>query len=161
MPFTDKAFVVPTGIDTQTYIPKPSHDSSSPLTIGCIGSAPNLFYLKQLIKPINELYRITKNFRLKIVCDDFIDGFECPVEKKIWKEEYEVKDIQSFDVGVFLLEEDAWTKGKCALKLLQYMSCGLASVSSTSEVTSSIVKDGINGFLASADSEWLEKIKIL
>ena len=161
LPFTDKVFVVPTGIDTQTYIPGPSHNISIPLTIGWIGSAPNLFYLKKLIGPINELYRTTKNFGRKIVCDDFIDGFECPVEKKLWKKEDEITDIQSFDIAVFPLEEDTWTKGKCALKLLQYMSCGLASVSSTSEVTSSIIKDGVNGLLASTDSEWLEKIKML
>ena len=161
LPYSDQVYVVPTGIDMQTYIPGPPHDSSLPLTIGWIGSAPNLFYLKHLIKPINELYRITKHFKLKIVCDDFIEGFECPVEKKIWKKEDEVKDIQSFDVGVFPLEGDPWTKGKCALKLLQYMSCGLASVSSVSEVTSSIVKDGINGFLAASPIQWTEKLKLL
>ena len=159
LPYSDHVYVVPTGIDMQTYVPGPPHGSSQPITIGWIGSAPNLFYLKQLIKPVNALYRITKYFKLKIVCDDFIEGFECPVENKIWKKEEEVKDIQSFDIGILPLAEDPWTKGKCALKLLQYMSCGLASVSSTSEVTSSIVKDGINGFLASNASEWLEKIE--
>jgi Glycosyltransferase len=81
--------------------------------------------------------------------------------KKIWEKEDEVKDIQSFDIGIMPLIDDKWTKGKCALKLLQYMSCGLASVSSTTDVTSYIIKDGVNGFLASTNSQWLEKIKFL
>lgn len=161
LPYSDNVYVIPTGIDMQTYVPGPSRSSSGPLTIGWIGSAPNLFYLKQIREAINELYQLTKSFKLKIVCDDFIEGFKCPVEKKIWKEEEEVKDIQSFDIGIFPLEEDLWTKGKCALKLLQYMSCGIASVSSTSEVTSSIIRDGINGFLASNPGQWIKKIKIL
>ena len=161
MPFARRVVVIPTGIDTQTYIQKSSSDIPYPITIGWIGSKSNLIYLKQLIEPINKLYRGTKNFRFKIVCDDFIDGFECPVEKKIWKREDEVEDIQSFDIGVMPLLDDQWTKGKCALKLLQYMSCGLASVSSTTDVTSYIIKDGINGFLASTASQWLEKTKIL
>ncbi len=46
-------------------------------------------------------------------------------------------------------------------KLLQYMSCGLASVSSTTDVTSYIIKDGVNGFLVSTNSQWLKKIKFL
>ena len=161
LPFARKVVVIPTGIDTQTYIPKPPSDISYPITIGWIGSKPNLIYLKQLIEPINRLYRMTKNFRFKIVCDDFIDGFECPVEKKKWKKEDEVEDIQSFDIGVMPLPDDKWAKGKCALKLLQYMSCSLASVSSTTNVTLPIIKDGVDGFLASTNSQWLEKIKFL
>jgi len=161
MPHATKVVVIPTGIDTQTYARKSSSDISYPMTIGWIGSKPNLIYLKQLIEPVNKLYTMTKNFRVKIVCDDFIDGFACPVEKKIWKKEDEVTDIQSFDIGVMPLLNDQWTKGKCALKLLQYMSCGLASVSSDTDVTSSIIRDGINGFLASSDSQWIEKTKFL
>lgn len=161
LPFAKKVFVIPTGIDTQVYTQKPLHNNRLPFTIGWIGSKPNLIYLKQLIEPLNKLYAMTKYFRLKIVCDDFIDGFECSVEKKLWKKDDEVKDIQSFDIGVFPLLEDKWTRGKCALKLLQYMSCGVASVSSTTDVTSHIVRDGINGHLASTASEWLKKLKLL
>ena len=161
LPFARKVFVMPTAIDTQTYTQKPLPNNSSPLTIGWVGSKPNLIYLRQLIKPINKLYAMKKNFRFKIVCDGFIDGFECPLEKKLWKKKDEVKDIQSFDIGVFPLLDDMWTRGKCALKLLQYMSCGVPSVSSATKVTSDIVKDGINGFLASTDSQWLEKIELL
>ena len=161
LPFAKQVVVIPTGIDTRIYIPRPSSNNLFPLTIGWIGSKPNLIYLKQLIEPMNKLYSTTKNFRLKIVCDDFIDGFECPVEKKMWGKEDEVGDIQSFDIGIMPLLDDQWTKGKCALKLLQYMSCGLASVSSTTDVTSYIIKDGINGFLASTNSQWLEKIRFL
>lgn len=156
-----KVFVIPTGIDTQVYTQEYLHNNRLPFTIGWIGSKPNLIYLKELIEPLNKLYAMTKSFRLKIVCDDFIDGFECSVEKKLWKKDDEVKDIQSFDIGVFPLLEDKWTRGKCALKLLQYMSCGVASVSSATDVTSRIVRDGINGYLASTAAEWLEKLKLL
>lgn len=156
-----KVFVVPTGIDTQLYTQEYLHNNRLPFTIGWIGSKPNLIYLKELIEPLNKLYATTKSFRLKIVCDDFIDGFECSVEKKLWKKDDEVKDIQSFDIGVLPLLEDKWTRGKCALKLLQYMSCGVASVSSATDVTSHIVRDGINGYLASTAAEWLEKLKLL
>ena len=158
--FTKNVVVIPTGINTETYTPNPQTRVPSPVTIGWIGSAPNLFYLKQLIEPINSLYKINNKFRLKIVCDDFIDGFHCPVENKKWQKDDEIKDIQSFDVGILPMTDDKWTKGKCALKLLQYMSCGLTSISSTSEVTSTIIQDGYNGFLASSVTDWIEKLNI-
>jgi hypothetical protein len=161
LPFAKKVSVISTGIDTDAYFQKRVPNPFSSITIGWIGSKPNLIYLKQLAEPINALYGATPNFRFKIVCDDFIQGFECPVENKLWKREDEVGDIQSFDIGVFPLPDDRWTKGKCAMKLLQYMSCAVPSVSSANDVTSAIVKDGWNGFLASNTSQWIEKLKFL
>ena len=70
-------------------------------------------------------------------------------------------DIQSFDIGIMPLLEDKWTKGKCALKLLQYLSCGVASVSSFTSVTNKIIQNGQNGFLAQTNDEWISNLKIL
>jgi hypothetical protein len=161
LPYATNVSVISTGIDTDAYVQKLVPNPSSSTTIGWIGSQPNLIYLKQLAEPINALYRAIHNFRLKIVCDDFIQDFECPVENKLWKREDEVGDIQSFDIGVFPLPDDRWTKGKCAMKLIQYMSCAVPSVSSANDVTSAIVNDGFNGFLASNASQWIEKLKFL
>jgi hypothetical protein len=160
-PFAGKIAVVPTGIDIQKYSEKRRPHNQASLTLGWIGTQSNLIYLKQLIGPVNDVYRDTGNFRFKIVCDGFIDGFLCPLDKKMWTEEEEVEDIQSFDIGLLPLADDRWTRGKCALKLLQYMSCAVASVSSKTEVTSEIIQDGENGFLASDDSQWAEKIRRL
>lgn len=160
-PFNNNVVVIPTGINTQLYTPGKGHESDRPLTLGWIGSQPNLMYLQTLIEPINRLYSVNKNFRLKIVCDGFIDGFHCPTENKIWRKEDELADIQSFDIGLSPLTDDKWTRGKCALKLLQYMACGLSSVSSATAVTAKIIQDGHNGFLAANPTEWFEKLQVL
>ena len=159
--YNEKIYTVPTGIDTRCYLPTSNALKTKQVVIGWIGSKSNLIYLKELIAPINTLYAAGKNIKLKIVCDDFINGFECQVEKIQWSESDEIDQIQSFDIGVFPIQEDPWTKGKCAFKLLQYMSCGLPSVSSLNVVTADIINDGINGFLASSSSEWIEKLNIL
>jgi len=159
--FNARVVVIPTGINTKLYAPRYTNDKDSPVTLGWIGSQPNLIYLKTLIEPVNKLYEVHKNIKIKIVCDDFIDGFACPVEKKIWVEGDEIADIQTFDIGLSPIIEDKWTKGKCALKLLQYMSCGIPSVSSNTAVTSKIIKNGVNGFLVSSQNDWFEKLKIL
>ena len=160
--FSTNIHVIPTGINTQIYVPRRKQIQAVPYTIGWIGSKSNLPLLKQIIEPLNKLYIDTKTFRLKVVCDDFnIDSANFPIDFKRWRESEEVSDIQSFDIGVMPFVNNKWTKGKCALKLLQYMSCQLPSVSSKSDVTSSLVINGKNGYLASNALEWYDCIKIL
>jgi glycosyltransferase involved in cell wall biosynthesis len=62
--------------------------------------------------------------------------------------------MSEFDIGIMPLTDDEWTRGKCGMKLLQYMSLEIASVGSPVGVVQEIVNDGINGFLASSNSDW-------
>ena len=153
--------VVPTGVDCDYFTPDfaCSEDlSSRPLTVGWIGSRANLVYLKALAKPLNRLFEMRRDFKLAIVCDDFIDDFHCPVEKIRWSADREVDDLRGFDIGVMPLVEDPWTKGKCAFKLLQYMACGLPAVASATAVTRKIIKSEKSGLLASDPEVMVDKI---
>ncbi|MCK5539586.1 MAG: glycosyltransferase family 4 protein [Deltaproteobacteria bacterium] len=154
--------VVPTGIDIERYQPALSadavNDKVQPLRLGWIGSQPNLIYLKALAVPINRLYEQRQDFKLTIICDSFCDDFHCPVECVSWSEDIEVKALQGLDIGLMPLAEDPWTKGKCALKLLQYMACGLPSVATETAVTKKIIREGENGLLAANVEEMVVKI---
>ena len=144
-----KVAVVPTGVDCKYFSPPPAEVTPArPLTLGWIGSRPNLVYLETLVEPLNRLYEKRRDFKLKVVCDVFPEGFACPVEKVAWSAADEVEALQSFDIGLMPLVEDPWTRGKCAFKLLQYMACGRCAVASDSAVTREIVTPGENGFLA-------------
>ncbi len=154
--------VVPTGIDIEHYQPDLSanveNDKAQPLNLGWIGSQSNLIYLKALADPINRLYERRQDFKLTIICDSFCDDFRCPVECVSWSEDIEVKALQGLDIGLMPLVEDPWTKGKCALKLLQYMACGLPSVATETAVTKKIIREGENGLLAANVEEMVLKI---
>ena len=59
------------------------------------------------------------------------------------------------------LPDDAWAKGKCGFKGLQYMALEIPAVMSRVGVNNEIISDGENGFLAGDDKEWIEKISLL
>ena len=66
----------------------------------------------------------------------------------------EVAVLHRMDIGIMPLADDEWSRGKCSLKLLQYMSAGVASVSSPRGSAPEILRSGENGFLASSAAEW-------
>jgi glycosyltransferase involved in cell wall biosynthesis len=59
------------------------------------------------------------------------------------------------------LRDDEWSKYKCGLKLLQYMSCGIPGVASPVGVNADIIDHGTNGYLASSPREWEESLSRL
>jgi glycosyltransferase involved in cell wall biosynthesis len=62
------------------------------------------------------------------------------------------------DVGLMPLEDDMWTRGKCALKALQYSGVGVPAVVSDVGVNREAVVDGETGYVVRTDEEWLEAL---
>ena len=56
------------------------------------------------------------------------------------------------------LTDDEWSRGKSGTKLLQYMAAGVPAIVSPVGVNTEIIKDGINGFLADNNENWIKKI---
>jgi glycosyltransferase involved in cell wall biosynthesis len=77
-----------------------------------------------------------------------------------WSEATEVDLINTFDVGVMPLFDDEWAKGKCALKLIQYMGCGLPVVASPVGANVDVVLESC-GLLASDADSWVESLRLL
>lgn len=156
-----KTYVIPTAIDINRYTLRPSADVSDTLNIGWIGSSTTLFYLENMKSLWDAVFDKFPYVKLKIVANKFFDCDRIPVVKKLWKYEEEIDDLHTFDIGLMPLTDDPWARGKCGLKLLQYMAVGIPVVCSPIGVNSEIVTDGINGFWAEDEKEWLEKISIL
>lgn len=84
-----------------------------------------------------------------------------PVVKKIWALEEENADLQDIDIGLAPLPNHEWTKGKCATKLLQYLSVGIPVVCSPVGVHNEIIQEGVNGLFAASTQEWVGKMSLL
>ena len=62
------------------------------------------------------------------------------------------------DIGVSWLPDDSWSRGKCGLRVLQYMAAGLPVVANPVGMNRTLVLHGETGFLASTPQEWAEAI---
>lgn len=150
--------VIPSTIDTDWYVPAPRADNPRPV-VGWSGSVTTLPYLVAQAGALREL-RSRVDFRLRLIgARAGIEGLD--VESVPWRAETEVEDLRPLDVGLMPLTDDEWSRGKCGLKALQYMALGIPPVVSPVGVNARIVQDGVNGFHARDDREWVEKILLL
>ena len=60
------------------------------------------------------------------------------------------------DVGISWVPDDDWSRGKCGLKVLQYMAAGLPVVANPVGVHAEMVRHGETGFLAETTEQWVD-----
>jgi glycosyltransferase involved in cell wall biosynthesis len=152
--------VLPTSIDAACYETTFAGPGEPP-TIAWIGSPENLIYL-DMIRP--ALARLTKRhptLKMRVICSEFPDWNDVQVERLPWSAATEAHSLAGAHIGVMPLTDDAWSRGKCAFKLLQYMAAALPCVASPVGANTEAVLDGINGYHATGVDEWersLEKL---
>lgn len=161
LPINPNVEVIPTSIDQERYESKDYSVPKDRLTIGWIGDHGSIHYLEKMRPIFERLGERYSQCELKIVCDIFFDCERIPIVKKQWKSDEEVKDLQSFDIGLMPLVDDPWSWGKCGLKIVQYQGVGLPVVCTPVGVNRDLIEDGVTGFWAKTPEEWEEKISIL
>jgi glycosyltransferase involved in cell wall biosynthesis len=150
--------VIPTCIDTNLYPRKKTASEGPEFVLGWIGTKGNLRYLRMLEPVFEEVGRRFPSVRLKIVSNDFYDPPSLQVIKKNWRLEDENEDLLSFDAGLMPLGQDPWSRGKCGLKIIQYLSVGVPVICTPVGINRDIVQDGVNGFWATTAEEWVDRI---
>jgi glycosyltransferase involved in cell wall biosynthesis len=78
-----------------------------------------------------------------------------------WSEETEISSLHSFDIGIMPLLDNEFQRGKCGMKLLQYMAVGIPTIASPVGVNRDIILHGETGFLASGEDEWRNALETL
>lgn len=145
--------VIPTVVDGDKYSPAVDKASGGLIKVGWIGSPTTLKYVKGIL-PVLEKLNQKHPFELVIIGGGAMVGFSGKETIVAWTEEHEVVAIHKLDIGIMPLSETCWERGKCGYKLIQYMACGLPVIGSPIGVNKKLVVNGVNGFLASDETEW-------
>ena len=152
--------IIPTVVDLARYPARTPTFDAPVFTIGWIGSPTSARYLLDIAPALAEVCRGGRA-RVRLIGAGPIDLPGVPVQVLPWREESEVVEISRCDVGIMPLPDEPWARGKCGLKLIQYMACGLPVVASPVGVNSEIVQDGVTGFLACTMREWVQALERL
>ena len=155
--------VVPTPIDCQRHRPITDRQKAQDsVIIGWIGMSNNLLYLEKL-KEVFDRINERKNgaVKLEVICDKPFLSTRLETINQKWELDSELEVLRTIDIGIMPLTDDAWARGKCAYKALLFMSLGIPVVASPVGMNTEVIQDGINGFLAQTDDEWLKKLFLL
>ena len=151
--YAPRTWVVPTSVDTDKYLVH-DHDHGGLVTLGWIGTPITAKYLNLIRGPIEKLAReIPIRFIVIGTKAPEWDGVE--VLSYPWSEEKEADWIRWMDIGLMPLEDTPWEKGKCGLKLLQYMAARVVPVGSNVGANRDIITPGTDGYLCGTEDEWL------
>ncbi len=159
--FNDRVEIFPSTIDTDIYKPL-AKKSRGPLCIGWSGSFSTIPHFQSII-PVLE--KLRKKYGDKIYFKVYGDGnyrYEPLNIRGIdWSPESELKEWHEMDIGIMPLPDDEWTRGKCGMKGLIYMSLEIPAVMSPVGVNTEIIDHGENGFLAGSPDEWMKCLSAL
>jgi glycosyltransferase involved in cell wall biosynthesis len=148
--------IVPITIDTGEYQPRPPREAAVPV-IGWSGSHSTVPHLDTARGVLQRLAR-SRKFELRVIGAPTYALEGVSVAAQPWRAEGEVSDLQQFDIGIMPLPDDPWVSRRTHLKVRQYMGLGIPCVVSPLGVNRELIEDGVNGFLATTEDEWVERL---
>jgi glycosyltransferase involved in cell wall biosynthesis len=129
---------------------------SSSFEMVWIGSSSTLLGLERRSEMLERIGREVPNSRLRVIADRFPRFEALGVIGVEWSETSEVKELGRGDVGIAWVPDDLWSRGKCGLKVLQYMASGLPVLANPVGVHGEMVLHGETGILAETEDEWVD-----
>lgn len=157
MRFNSSVSVVPTSIEIERYQPvadKPHDDTE----LVWIGSQSTSKYLTDIIPVLEAACAGGAGIRLKVIADFELRSDVLPIHNLAWSQATEASELASASIGIAPMWDDPWTRGKCGLKVLQYMASCLPVITSPFGVNRDLVDNGVTGFHAKSEQDWIEAI---
>jgi glycosyltransferase involved in cell wall biosynthesis len=157
--YANEVVTIPTVVDLSRYGPKGDYGTDrGTAVVGWIGTP---ITVRNLVSAADAFQNAARRVDYRLRCVGAPPGFTIPgvkVEVRPWSEATEAAEIKQFDVGVMPLAPSLFATGKCGFKLIQYMGCGVPPVATAIGANCDIIRDGFNGFLASNQSEFADKL---
>jgi glycosyltransferase involved in cell wall biosynthesis len=156
-----RVVVIPTCINPD-LCPRSHHGPrQADVRLAWVGSSSTLRGLERFAGTLEALGREVPGIRLKLICDRFFSLSHLAVERCGWNWATEAFEIAASDIGIAWMPDDDWSRGKCGLKVLQYMAAGLPVVANPVGVHVEMIRHGETGLLATTPEEWISAIRRL
>jgi hypothetical protein len=153
--FAPRVAEVPTTVEP---IDRPPAERPELSTLVWLGLPDNLQYLELLRGPLERLGR-EADVRLRIISTATWHTSPVPVEFVPYSERAARSALLSASIGISPLTDDPWTRGKCAMRAIQYGGHALPAVASPVGITNRVISDGDTGYLPRSDGEWLAALR--
>ncbi len=153
-----RVVVIPSCVDPDEYLVKNSYAVSGVPTAVWLGSPSTERQLDVAREPLLALHR-ERGLRLTLISagDRSHGELDAMIDRVTWSPGGVADVLASADVGIMPLEDDEWTRGKCAYKLLQYAAAGLPVVGSAVGVNVAVL-DRLHGVAVSSASQWRDAL---
>ena len=157
----DRVHVVPTCVEPARYTPADHRRAGPAVKLAWIGQRATFPFLRAAGAHLTMAARRLPGLELRVIADyiEPMAGLEavlCP-----WSSATEGAQLADADIGITWLPDDSWCRGKCGLKVLQYMAAGLPVVANPVGVHPEMVAHGQTGFLATTPDQWADAIERL
>ncbi len=138
---------IPTCVDPAAYARPTSRQHGQELRVAWIGSRSTLPSLNELAPALRRAQVHVRGLKLHVICDRAPDFHGVNMVLRQWSPDVEANELALCDVGISWLPDHPWSRGKCGLKVLQYMAAGLPVVVNSMGVHRRIVTSGVQGWL--------------
>lgn len=143
--------------NTQRFIPVKDYKQTSPIAIGWTGTHSTIPFLKMLEPVLQEVSK-KRSIKLIVIADQEYQMPGVDTEFIRWSEASEVSDLHKIQIGLYPIPKNEWSLGKSSLKALTYMAIAIPFVTTAYGTNYRIMEDGVQGFMADDDQEWVDKL---
>ena len=159
--YNQQTKLFPTVVDTSHY-QSFTDKSGTSICIGWSGSFSTVPYFETIVPVLLRLKKKYGNrIYFKLIGDSTYYNESLELRGTAWTASTELAELAELDIGLMPLPDDEWTKGKCALKGLLYMSMEQVAVLSDVGVNATVVENGIDGFLCRDLESWFDTLSSL
>ena len=157
-----RVFVIPSSIELAQYPFIPEAAEPGRFVVCWTGSTSTLAHFERARAALERLAEKV-SLVVKLICSKPPERPIAGAETRFipWSADREAEEVGGCNVGIMPLPDDEISRGKCAMKALQFMATSRPVVISPVGVNTDIVRPGQNGLLASSVDEWVEALSQL
>ena len=152
-----KAIDISSTFNTERFVPVTEYSKKDVTVIGWTGTHSTIPFLETL-QP--ALAAVSKQRKIKLLViankEHAMKGVD--TEFIPWSPETEVTDLHKIDIGLYPIPANEWSLGKSSLKALTYMSVAIPFVATAYGTNYRVMQEGVQGFMAVDEKEWVEKL---